>query len=102
MATPVRVDAQIRRSKLPPMRPPRLDLVCTARRILGLVGAALLTVGCKQDAPAVRVGSRPVASSTHTDSAVASPISNGWNAAAGPVLLVAGAAPDEAIVFFGA
>jgi hypothetical protein len=36
------------------------------------------------------------------DSSVAVPISNGWNPVAGPVLLVAGASPDEAIVFFGA
>jgi hypothetical protein len=41
-------------------------------------------------------------SSTHVDSTVTAPASNGWNPAAGPVLLVAGASPDEAIVFFGA
>jgi hypothetical protein len=35
------------------------------------------------------------------DSAVPAPRTNGWSNAAGPVLLVAGASPDEAIVFFG-
>jgi hypothetical protein len=102
MATPVCVDALNRRSKLPPMLPPRLHLVRAARRILGPLGVGLLIVGCKQDAPVVRVDRKTVASSTPADSTVASPISNGWNAAAGPVLLVAGASPDEAIVFFGA
>ena len=84
------------------MLPPCFDLVRAVRRTLGPLGAGLLIIGCKQDAPAVRVDTRAVASSSHTDSVIASPISNGWNAAAGPVLLVAGAAPDEAIVFFGA
>src|SRR5205085_6075617 len=99
MATPVRVDAPIRRSKLRTMLPPRLDL---ARRLLGPLGAGLFILGCRQDAPAVRVDTKAVTSSTRADSSVAAPPSNGWNAAAGPVLLVAGAAPDEAIVFFGA
>jgi hypothetical protein len=77
-------------------------LVRTIRRSLGPLSAGLLIAGCKQDAPAVRVGTKAVANSSHPDSAVASPVSNGWSAAAGPVLLVAGATPDEAIVFFGA
>src|SRR4051812_34544410 len=102
MAAPVRVDALNRRSKLPAMPSPCSIFVRTIRRVLGPVSAGLLIAGCKQDAPAVRVGTKAVASSSRTDSSVASPISNGWNAAAGPVLLVAGASPDEAIVFFGA
>jgi hypothetical protein len=84
------------------MPPPCFNFVRAVRRILGPLGAGLLIVGCKQDAPAVRVDTRTAASSVHADSSVAPPISNGWNAAAGPVLLVAGASPDEAIVFFGA
>src|SRR5258705_10311196 len=102
MVIAFRVDPLNRRSKLPPMLPPRLSLVRTVRRILGPLGAVLLIGGCKQDAPARRVDTAMVASSTHADSSVASPTSNGWNPAAGPVLLVAGASPDEAIVFFGA
>jgi hypothetical protein len=76
--------------------------VRTGRRTLAALSAGLLIVGCKQDAPPVRVGTKAVASTSHIDSSVASPPSNGWSTAAGPVLLVAGAAPDEAIVFFGA
>jgi hypothetical protein len=102
MATPVRVDALNRRSKLPAMPSPCSVLLRTVRRTLAPLSAGLLIVGCKQDAPPVRVGTKAVASTAHTDSSVASPPSNGWSAAAGPVLLVAGAAPDEAIVFFGA
>ena len=83
------------------MIPPRFNLVCALHRTVGPFCAGLLILGCKQDAPAVRVGTKAVAGSTHVDSAVAAPASNGWNPVAGPVLLVAGAAPDEAIVFFG-
>jgi hypothetical protein len=61
----------------------------------------ILIVGCKQDAPAIRVDSVAVSNSVRTDSAITVAPSNGWSVAAGPVLLVAGASPDEAIVFFG-
>src|SRR4051812_21895383 len=101
MATPVRVDALNWRSKLPPMLPPRLSLVRALRRTIGPLSAGLLIIACKQDAPAVRVNTKAVTGSTHVDSAVTAPPSNGWNPVAGPVLLVAGASPDEAIVFFG-
>jgi len=83
------------------MLPSRCNLARALRRTVGPVCAGLLIVGCKQDAPAVRVNPKAVAGSTHVDSSVAPPVSNGWNPIAGPVLLVAGAAPDEAIVFFG-
>jgi hypothetical protein len=101
MATPVRVDALNWRSKLPPMLPPRFSLVRALRRAVGPLSTGLLIIGCKQDAPVVRVNTKAATSSTHVDSAVAAPASNGWNPVAGPVLLVAGASPDEAIVFFG-
>ncbi|HEX8029365.1 MAG TPA: hypothetical protein VF491_12920 [Vicinamibacterales bacterium] len=72
------------------------------RRFVAPCCAGLVIIGCKQDVPAARTGTRAVPSGTHVDSSVAAPVSNGWNPGAGPVLLVAGAAPDEAIVFFGA
>jgi hypothetical protein len=84
------------------MLPPRLKFVRALRRSVIPFCAGLLIIGCKQDVPAVRVNTKTVADSTHVDSSVAPPVSNGWNAVAGPVLLVAGATPDEAIVFFGA
>jgi len=80
----------------------RFDLVPVLRRTAGPLCAGLLIIGCKQDAPVVRRDTKVVASSTHVDSAATPPVSNGWNPIAGPVLLVAGASPDEAIVFFGA
>jgi hypothetical protein len=83
------------------MLPPRFSLVRALRRAVGPLSTGLLLIGCKQDAPAVRVNTKAVTGSTHIDSAVAAPVSNGWNPVAGPVLLVAGASPDEAIVFFG-
>jgi hypothetical protein len=62
----------------------------------------MLFGGCKRDAPAVRVDTGTITPSVHTDSVAAPSSTNGWNVAVGPVLLVAGPAPDEAIVFFGA
>ncbi len=84
------------------MLTPRLNLVRALRRSVGPFCAGLLIIGCKQDVPPVRVNTKAVAGSTRVDSSVAPPVSNGWNSAVGPVLLVAGATPDEAIVFFGA
>ena len=101
MPAPVRVDAIDQRTKLPPMSPRRLVNVRLVRRIVGSVSTGILLVGCKQDAPAVRVDSAAVRNSVRTDSSITPATSNGWSTAAGPVLLVAGASPDEAIVFFG-
>jgi hypothetical protein len=84
------------------MPQPRLILVRALRRGIGPFCAGLFIIGCKQDVPAVRANTKAVAGTTHVDSAAAPPISNGWSPAAGPVLLVAGTTPDEAIVFFGA
>jgi hypothetical protein len=102
MSPPIRVDALDRRSKLPPMPPPRLVNLRLVRRIVGSLGTGILIAGCRKDAPAVRVDSAVVSNSVRTDSSIASASSNGWSGAAGPLLLVAGASPDEAIVFFGA
>ena len=99
---PVRVDAQQRRRKLPRMVRLRL---CGPRRSLrksAVLIASALFAACKRDAPAVRVDSSTTPVAPTMDSVAAPPRSNGWNAAAGPVLLVSGASPDEAIVFLSA
>jgi hypothetical protein len=101
MSAPVRVDALDQQTKLLPMSPPRPVTIRLVRRIVGSSCIGILIVGCKQDAPPVRVDSVAVSNSVRTDSAIPAAPSNGWSVAAGPVLLVAGASPDEAIVFFG-
>jgi hypothetical protein len=72
------------------------------RRASALLAASALFAACKRDAPVVRVDSAAPTVATTTDSSTPAPRSNGWNLAAGPVLLVAGPSPDEAIVFLGA
>jgi hypothetical protein len=72
------------------------------RRSMTLLAAGALFAGCKRDAPAVRVDTAAPTVATPTDSVSPAPRTNGWNAAAGPVLLVTGPSPDEAIVFLAA
>ena len=69
-----------------------------------LLGIGTLFTACTRDAPpAARVDSATTTATAATpDSVVSVPSSNGWNAAAGPLLLVAGPSADEALVFFGA
>jgi len=95
---PVRVDAQQGRGKLPRMVFFRFRDFGSTRRIVALLGAGVLAA-CKRDAPAVRVDTAAPTVATPTDSVMPSPRTNGWNAAAGPVLLTTGSSPDEAIVF---
>jgi hypothetical protein len=64
-----------------------------------LLGAGVLATGCKRDTPAARVDSAAPTVAITPDSVTPPPPSNGWNAAAGPVLLATGSSPDEAIVF---
>jgi hypothetical protein len=80
---------------------PRLHCVVAAVRTATLLSIGALCAGCRNDKPAVRVDSGTVVVPTRTDSVTATPSTNGWNTAAGPVLLVAGPAADEALVFFG-
>jgi hypothetical protein len=96
---PVRVDAQQWTRKLPRMVLIRLHDLGRYRRASTLLVAGALFAACKRDAPAVRVDSAAPTVSTTPDSVSAAPRTNGWNAAAGPVLLVTGSSPDEAIVF---
>jgi hypothetical protein len=79
----------------------RLHWVASAFRTAVLLGFAMLGLACKKDAPVVRVDSGTAAVPAHTDSSIVAPSTNGWSSAAGPVLLVAGPAADEALVFFG-
>jgi hypothetical protein len=99
---PVRVDAQQRSGKLPRMFLIRLRDLGPMCRASALVAVSVLFAACKRDAPVVRVDSAAPTVPTTTDTGAPVPRSNGWNPAAGPVLLVAGPAPDEAIVFLGA
>jgi hypothetical protein len=66
-----------------------------------LLGASALSWGCRSDTPPARIDTSFTAVPGRLDSAVTPAPTNGWNLAAGPVLLVAGPAPDEALVFFG-
>jgi hypothetical protein len=67
--------------------------------VSALLASAALFDACKRDAPVVRVDSAAPTVAAPTDSGGPAPRASGWNAAAGPVLLVAGPSPDEAIVF---
>ena len=96
---PVRVDAQQWRGKLPCMVLLRLCSLRSTHRTLTLLAASLLATACKRDVPAVRVDTAAPATTTSVDSVNPLPRSNGWNPAAGPVLLATGSSPDEAIVF---
>jgi hypothetical protein len=75
-------------------------------RVFRLVAAGAtiaLGWGCRNDKPPARIDTSFTAVPGHLDSASAQPSSNGWDAATvGPVLLVSGPSPDEALVFFGA
>jgi hypothetical protein len=80
----------------------RLRDLDSIRRASTLLAAGALVAACKRDAPVVRVDSAAPTVSVPTDSVSPVVRSNGWNAGAGPVLLVTGPAPDEAIVFLAA
>jgi len=75
---------------------------CVFRLIVASATIAL-GWGCRNDKPAARIDTSFTAVPGHLDSTSSPTSSNGWDAAAaGPVLLVAGPSPDEALVFFGA
>jgi hypothetical protein len=68
-----------------------------------LLAIGALFTACTRDAPPARVDTATTTATAATlDSVVPVPSSNGWNATAGPLLLVAGPSADEALVFFGA
>jgi hypothetical protein len=66
-----------------------------------LVAAMALATACRSDVPPARRDTSVVAPAPAPESTTTVPRTNGWLAAAGPVLLAAGPSPEEAIVFFG-
>jgi hypothetical protein len=81
---------------------PRLHHAARRRRVAASLGITALAWGCRNDAPPARIDTSFTAISGRLDSTAVTPVSNnGWNLGAGPVLLVAGPSPDEALVFFG-
>jgi hypothetical protein len=96
---PVRVDAQQWRGKLPRMVSLRFHDLGPIRRASTILVAGALFAACKRDAPVVRADSVAPAVSVPTDSVSPAPRTSAWNPTAGPVLLVSGPSPDEAIVF---
>lgn len=98
----VRVDGQARRPKLRRMAPRRLGHCPFTLRLLAGSAAIALGWGCKSDKPPARIDTSFTAVPGRLDSASPPTATNGWEVAAGPVLLVAGPSPDEALVFFGA
>jgi len=80
----------------------RLRDFCSIGRTWSILAAGALFAACKRDAPVVRADSVAPPVPITTDSVSPVPRTNGWYPAAGPVLLVSGPAPDEAIVFLAA
>ncbi len=81
----------------------RLHRTVFTLRLAAVSATIALGSGCRNDKPAARIDTSFTAvPGGRLDSASAPTISNGWEVAAGPVLLVAGPSPDEALVFFGA
>ena len=83
------------------MSDPRLHHTMRCRRVAASVSIAVLVGACRNDAPPARIDTSFTAVPGRLDSVVAPVSNNGWNLGAGPVLLVAGPSPDEALVFFG-
>jgi hypothetical protein len=80
----------------------RLRLATSSLRFVTLSAVVALAWGCRNDKPPSRIDTSFAPVPGRLDSTSAPTITNGWEAAAGPVLLVAGPSPDEALVFFGA
>jgi hypothetical protein len=97
----IRVDVQDRRPKLLRMDSLRLRHRALVVRASGLLAVGALSAACSRDKPPARLDSATTAVGSTLDSVTSAPTSNGWNMAAGPVLLVAGPSADEALVFFG-
>ena len=76
------------------------DLVRIGPSLAVIVLPASLLWGCRGGEPAARVDSLGVGSALVPGAKTAVPADNGWDAAAGPALLVQGATRDEAIALF--
>lgn len=79
----------------------RLRHTARAFRLIVGLGMTSLGWGCRNDAKPARIDTSFTAVPGRLDSANAPPSTRGWNPTAGPVLLVAGPSPEEALVFFG-
>lgn len=79
----------------------RLRHIARTFRLVLVLGMTSLGWGCRNDTRPARIDTSFTAVPGRLDSVDAPPSSNGWNLTAGPVLLVAGPSPDEALVFFG-
>jgi len=84
------------------MAAPRLHRSACVFRLVVASATIAFGWGCRNDKPPARIDTSFTAVPGHLDSTSAPANSNGWDAAAGPVLLVAGPSPDEALVFLGA
>jgi hypothetical protein len=80
----------------------RLGHASGTLRLVAVTATIAIGVGCRNDKPPARVDTSFTAVPGRFDSSSTPTPTNGWEVAAGPVLLVAGPAPDEALVFFGA
>jgi hypothetical protein len=79
----------------------RLHRTARVLRVVVLFGAPASLWACRNDAPPARIDTSFTTLGSRPESVSSPPITNGWNPTAGPVLLVAGPSPDEALVFFG-
>lgn len=82
--------------------PPRAPL--PSQRIARILPLVMLASagGCERGKPATLRDSTGLVTAATADATVTTRSTNGWNAAAGPALLVQGATRDEAIVLFPA
>ena len=83
------------------MAAPRFHRRVQILRIVVLFGATVSGWACRNDAPPARIDTSFTTLGSRPESVSAPAITNGWNPTVGPVLLVAGPSPDEALVFFG-
>lgn len=70
-------------------------------RVVVVLGTTSLGWGCGNDTRPARIDTSFTAVPGRLDSISTPTSTNGWSVTAGPVLLVAGPSPDEALVFFG-
>lgn len=80
---------------------PRLRHIVRTFRLLVVLGTTTFGWSCRNDTRPARIDTSFTAVPGRLDSVNTLPSANGWNGTAGPVLLVAGPSPDEALVFFG-
>ena len=102
MEAPVRVDGNFGGPKLPRMATSPLSTAQRAAfRLVAVSRRSHSGVGCRNDKPPARIDTSFTACAADASTPPAHRRSNGWDVAAGPVLLVAGrASPTRRLVFF--